>query len=458
MSRLSVTARIALLAIALALASNLALTGVLWHATHDDAIDLLRRDTVEQADALAAVHRAGGVAALRQALAQARQPDDDSLIGEVVDAKGRRLAGYGPERTTVTLATTDFQIGPTGAEPPWAGQEAGYAVRRIGPDWLVSGRLLDDWERAQRTIGRALALAALLSLVLGVAGGLVLTRYVVFRLRRIAATVDRVAAGDLTGRVARTASHDAFDELAGRINTMLDKIERLMAELRLVTDSIAHDLRSPLARLHAKVEGAVAGGDPAALAGVLGDTEVVMRMLATLLEISRAETVTEDRFTLTDPAALMRDLAELYDPAAEEAGMAVRTAIAATPELPLHAGLVSQAIANLVDNAMKHGASGGELVLAAAADAGAVRLTVADRGPGIATDQRAAALRRFGRLDGARRLPGAGLGLTLVEAVARQHGGWLELADHAPGLAATLVLPLARQPAPWTGGTARPPG
>lgn len=450
--RLSVTARIALLAIGLALISNLVLVAFVWRLVHDDAVDALRRDTIEQSDALVAVYRTGGLAALGRVIGEARAPGDLSRIIALFDADGRRVAGVGPE--TVALAgpaSVPFHISRIGAVPPWLNHEAGYAVRQVGSYRLVSGRLLDDWEQEQRGIERALAAAMALSLALGVGGGLVVTRYVGRRLDRVAAVIEGVAAGDLSRRVpsapvSGATGGDAFDRLATRLNAMLDKVERLMAELRIVTDGLAHDLRSPLARLRAKAEVAVLSEEApqrdAALGGLLIETDLVMRMLSTLIEITRAESVPRDRLASIDPAVLMDEIAELYAPVVEDAGLRFEVAIEPHPmRIVLHRELVTQAIANLIDNALRHAAGGGAIMLRLTTTRGETRFQVEDRGPGIAEADREQALRRFGRLDSARSLPGAGLGMALVEAVARLHGGRLELGDNQPGLIAAVVLP-----------------
>ena len=453
MPRLSVTARIALLAIALALTSNLVLVGFVWKLVHDDAIDALRRDTIEQSDALVAVYRTGGIPALDRAIGYARAPGDRSLIVAIVDSDGRRRAGVGPDDVTAVGApvSVPFRIGTMGTQPPWSVREAGYAVRRVGPYWLVSGRLLDDWQEEQRGIERALLTAILLSLILGVGCGLVVTRYVGRRLNSVAAVIEGVAAGDLSRRVpnpaAGSATGDAFDRLATRLNAMLDKTERLMTELRIVTDGLAHDLRSPLARLRAKAEAAVLQAEPAqreaAMSGLLVETDLVMRMLSTMIEITRAESVSRDRLAPIDPAALMDEIAELYAPVVEDAGMQFEAVISANGvRIVLHRELLTQAIANLIDNALRHARSGGAIVLRLVMADGEARFQVEDRGPGIAEADRALALRRFGRLDSARSLPGAGLGMALVEAVARLHGGRLVLSDNIPGLVAAVVVPL----------------
>ena len=432
--------------------SNVVLVGFVWKLVHDDAIDALRRDTIEESDALVAVYRTGGLPALGRAIAETRAPGDRSRIVAVIAANGRRVIGAGPELGNFAMPQpTIFRIGRMSDSQPWSERDAGYSVRQIDGYRLVSGRLLDDWQAEQRGIERALATAMLLSLGLGIGCGLVVTRYVGRRLNSVADVIEGVAAGDLSRRVANpTTSHigggDAFDRLATRLNAMLDKTERLMTELRIVTDGLAHDLRSPLARLRAKAEAAVLQADPAqreaAMGGLLIETDLVMRMLSTMIEITRAESVPRDRLSPVDPAALMEEIAELYAPVVEDAGMRFEAVIAPhAPRIVLHRELLTQAIANLIDNALRHAGAGGEIVLRLTLAEGEARFQVEDRGPGIADADRAQALRRFGRLDSARSLPGAGLGMALVEAVARLHDGRLELGDNAPGLVAAVVVP-----------------
>ncbi len=448
--RLSVTARIALLSIALALISNVVLSAFVWKLVHDDAIETLRRNTIEESDTLVEVYRNGGLPALDRAIADRSVPFDPSEIIAVFAPDGRRIAGIGPLLGRGVPQVTTFRIDPTNLPQPWAERNAGYAVRRIGAYLLVSGRLLDDWDQEQRGIERALITATILSLVLGVGGGLVVTRYVGRRLDQVADVIEGVAGGDLSLRVTAApdamGGGDAFDRLATRLNAMLDKTQRLMAELRIVTDGLAHDLRSPLARLRAKAEAAVLQADPAqreaAMGGLLIEADLVMRMLSTMIEITRAESVPRDRLAPIDPAALMEEIAELYAPVVEDAGMAFETRIAPSPpRLVLHRELLTQALANLVDNALRHAGAGGAITLRLTLAEGQARFQVEDRGPGIAEADRAQALRRFGRLDSARSLPGAGLGMALVEAVARLHNGRLELRDNRPGLVAAIVVP-----------------
>lgn len=447
--RASFTARLALLAITLALISSLASVFLIWNGIHNDAIAALRRDTVEQAQDLVSVYRHGGFPALREAIDASRDPDDDTLILAVLDSHGRRVMGVGPRIAAVEpLAHTPFAIAVPGSVAPWSGREAGFAIHHVGRYWLMTGRLLDDWEQEQRTIERVVGLSILLAIATGIAAGLLVTRFVGRRLNRIADVVERVGEGDFSDRVETVSGgRDAFDRLAVRLNAMLDRIEQLVGELRAVTDSLAHDLRSPLARLRARAEQASLAEDDAAreaaLGGLLAETDTMMRMLTTLLEIGRSAAMGRDRFVAVEPSAMVAELAELYAPVIEEARMTLTLDTGAgLPPMAVHRELLSQALANLIDNALRHAASGGALALSVSRGRGAVRFTVADHGPGIDPADREEAVRRFGRLDRARSLPGAGLGLSLVEAVARLHGGRLELADHTPGLRATIVIPV----------------
>lgn len=421
--------------------SNLALVGVVWRQTRSDALDAVRREAVEQGDALTAVWRSGGMRAVAGAIDDARAPGDTSMVLAVYDGQGRRSFGIGPAALAPTLRHAGFRIGRL-----QGGREAGYEMRPLGDVWLLAGRTLDLLAAEQRALERALAVAVLLSLGLGVAAGLVVARYVGRRLDGIARVIDAAGEGDLSRRVGSQAgSGDAFDRLASRLDAMLAKVEALMGELRVVTDSLAHDLRSPLARLRTRAEQA-ALAEPAqrdaALSGLLIETDLVMRMLTTAIEISRSESVGRDRLRPAKPAEVVTAVAELYEPVADDAGLDFRLVLEeVSPSVRLHRELLSQALANLLDNAIKHAGGGGEVTLRLATTPGKVIIAVEDRGPGIAEADRAQAIKRFGRLDAARSVPGAGLGMALVDAVARLHGGRFELADNAPGLVARIVLP-----------------
>ena len=228
---------------------------------------------------------------------------------------------------------------------------------------------------------RSLIVALLLSLLLGVAGGVLIARYVGLRVEAIVRAVDDIGDGDLSRRAPVAGGKDAFDRLSVRINRMLDRIAGLMDELRLVTDGLAHDLRSPIGRLRSRIERALAVDDEALrdvlLAGVLDEADALTRMLTTVMEITRSEAMTgRERFAPIDPRALVSELAEMYDPLAEEAGVRLRVeADGPMPTFMGHRQLLAQAMSNLVDNALKHGPTGGQVTLSAGSGGpGLVRL------------------------------------------------------------------------------------
>lgn len=432
--------RIALLAGVLALASSLILLGFVRWRMHDDALATLRRQVSEEARMLGDLGRAGGRGALVRAVAGEIAAEDDTLVAGLFDPAGRRLAGGAP----AALATAPgFRI------VALDGREAGVAVRAVAGDRLVIGRRFGERLAWQRTLERSLGLAVLLAGVLGLGLGLVVARYVGGRVAAISVVVDRVGAGAMEGRVPLAGTRDAFDALATRINRMLDRTGSLMAELRLLTDGLAHDLRSPIGRLRTRVERALASDDPALrdqlLPGVLAEADAVARILTNVLDIGRIEASGGASFAAIDVAALIDEVAEIYAPTLEDAGMALVVAVdARLPAVRGQRQLLAQALSNLVDNALTYAGDGGRLTLFAHPAGGGIALGVGDAGPGIAPGDHAEARRRFGRLDAARSAPGgAGLGLALVDAVARHHGGHLELGDAQPGLIATLHLPAA---------------
>jgi signal transduction histidine kinase len=289
--------------------------------------------------------------------------------------------------------------------------------------------------------------ALAMSVLLGLLCGLIIARYVGRRVRAVAAVADRISGGDLSQRVPISGGGDAFDGLARQINAMLDRIGVLMEELRLLTDCLAHDLRSPVGRLRVRIEAALrADGEAkreALLAGVLQEADSLMRILTNVLEIGRSEAMaSRNQFAWLDPAGLIAELADMYEPIVEEAGCVLRTECGPAL-LPLfgHRQLLAQTLSNLLDNAVSYAAEGGEIALFAVQEEDRLRLGVADRGPGIAPDDRAEARRQFGRLDSSRSTGGAGLGLALAEAGSHLHQGRLDLEGNEPGLRVSLVLP-----------------
>jgi signal transduction histidine kinase len=285
--------------------------------------------------------------------------------------------------------------------------------------------------------------------LVGLLGGLLMGRGVTRRAAAMDAALARVEAGEIGHRLPIRAGGDEFDRLARRINAALDRVQGLMQTLRQVTDDIAHDLRTPLTRLRGRLEAALraegaAGWRPATEAA-LRDCEQLLEIFAALLRIAQVESgARRAGFARLDLSALAATVAEVYAPAAEERGQRLEAEV---PPGILGFGdreLLTQALANLLENAVKHGREGGRIRLALTAGPPlGPTLVVEDDGEGIPPDEREAALRRFHRLDAARSRPGAGLGLALVAAVAELHGARLTLGDAGPGLRVELALPAA---------------
>jgi signal transduction histidine kinase len=333
-----------------------------------------------------------------------------------------------------------------------APREAAIVAHRLPHgEWLISGRTVGYGLELRETLENSLLIALLVAILLGLAGGVILAQYVGRRVGNIVAVTDRISARDLTRRIPLTGGADAFDRLSRQINEMLDRISALMEELRMVTDSLAHDLRSPVSRLRSAAHSAAETSDPAErdqqLTSVVRQADSLMRILTTVLEISRSEALTSrSQFAWFDVGELGAELSEMYEPVAEEAGTALRFDRPGAPiELFGHRQLIAQAISNLVENALRYGAKGGEIAVSVARHGALVAIAVADRGPGIPEDRLAEALRRFGRLDSSRSEEGAGLGLALATAIAHLHDGKLKLDDNRPGLLATLELPVTRR-------------
>ncbi len=396
---------------------------------------------------LAAVYSLNGRAGLSQMIrAQMRDELTEEAIILLIDETGQVVAGnlavwpaYIPLSVDWRVATLDR----TGADQP---QAMGLSATPLpGGEHLLVGAPLAQVERLS-LIGREATLGAVtFAIPLTLALSLFLGRMITDRIRRIVATARLVGNGDLHHRVPSDQSDDAFDQLGKSVNTMLDRIEALVGELRVVTDGLAHDLRSPITRLRSVLERAlIETSDPAAqmaLSRVADEADNLLAMLTLALQISRAEAgIGRDRFVMTDVGALLSDLVEIYGPVAEDAGKILSCDAVADLRFPLHRELVSQALGNLIENALKYADGGKTIRISAARLDATLALGVADDGPGIPEPQRDEARKRFARLDPARGKPGSGLGLSLVEAVARLHRGDMALEDNTPGLKVVMRL------------------
>ena len=264
-------------------------------------------------------------------------------------------------------------------------------------------------------------------------------------------------AGDLSGRLPVAGTGDELDRLAENLNAMLERIEALMRGLKEVSDNIAHDLKTPLTRLRNRCEQAlrVTNRDAdyrATLESTIAESDELIRTFDALLMIARAEAGhARDNMADFDAAEIVRDVGELYEPLADEKGLALKVEAPLTAPVRGNRELVSQALANLVDNAIKYAgpatskANGAvaEIVVGAGAEGERIMLTVSDHGPGIPEADRGRVVERFVRLEQSRSEPGSGLGLSLASAVARLHGGELTFEDNHPGLKSIIALPRA---------------
>jgi signal transduction histidine kinase len=442
------TLRIALLAGLLALLSNLAVLGFIYLRTHDEAISTLRAQVIEQEAVLSDVRRTGGRTALLDAIEDTLSYADPQTAIGLIDVHGQQEIG-----NLAAVPQGGFEEGYRVALVRLRGdatpREAGVAMHRLASrEWLVSGRIAGEGFALRDTLERSLIIATLFALALGTACGVILARYVGRRISDIVTVTNSITARDMSERVPLTGAGDAFDRLSRQINEMLDRIGSLMGELRMLTDALAHDLRSPVSRLRAAAHAAAETAEPAErdrqLTKLVQQSDALMRILTTVLEISRSEALTgRNQFAWFDVGALAAELVEMYEPVAEEAGAAL---VLDRPSraIPLygHRQLLAQAVSNLIENAIRYGASGGEIALRIDATSGGADVAVADRGPGIPSELRSEARRRFGRLDSSRSAEGAGLGLALAEAIAHLHGGQLALEDNAPGLVTIIHLPL----------------
>jgi signal transduction histidine kinase len=331
---------------------------------------------------------------------------------------------------------------------------------------LLIGRDLEERRRLFGIVAKAAQWSLLVVVVLGLGGGIFVARRVLRRIDAMTGTTQRIMAGDLSGRLPVGRSGDELDRLAENLNAMLERIETLMMGLKEVSDNIAHDLKTPLTRLRNRAEEALArSGSEAEYRGALERTieesDGLIRTFNALLMIARAESgQARGNMTDFDAAEVASGIHELYEPLAEDSGVTLRVK---TGPAPLHGNreLISQALANLVENAIKYGTpvpaaqplgadavaradakeTLKEILIEARRDGGQVLLSVTDRGPGIPEADRKHAVERFVRLETSRTQPGSGLGLSLASAVATLHGGELRLGDAHPGLSATLAIP-----------------
>ena len=366
---------------------------------------------------------------------------------------GRRLAGNLdalPEAAVKGEGWIEFSYSVETFEGLEHHRARAYHLRLPNGSVLLVGRDIEERRRFAALIRRTLYFALGFTVLLGLVGGLLMSRNFLHRIDSITAASRSIMAGDLSQRVPVSGSGDELDQLSVSLNQMLDQIERLMAGMKEISSNVAHDLRTPLTRLRSRVEAALRTGEPAAQKAALEKTiEEADSLLATfnaLLSIARTEAgQVLEALKPVDLRELVTDLAELFAPMAEELGGSLELAANDTVMVKADRQLLAQALSNLLDNALKYGVAPGrnspEIALSLKHSADEAIIAVADRGPGIPDKDRGRVTERFVRLDRARTLPGSGLGLSLAQAIARLHNGKLLLKDNAPGLLVELVLP-----------------
>jgi signal transduction histidine kinase len=450
-----------------AIGAGLVLGTVGWNMKH--VIDEQTAQTIDtDITGLSEQYAQGGIRRLVNIL-QRRTRRPGAGLYLVTTAAGEPIAG------NIASLPPDILAHPglveTAYQPPGDTGGKHRALARIfvleGGFRLLVGRDLEEAESLRRILGGALLTSLFWLVVIGTLGGLWVARRVLNRVDAINANARAIVAGDLSGRLHLAGTGDELDRLVQNFNAMLERISVLMAGLKEVSDNIAHDLKTPLTRLRGGVEQALRTAKSpedyrGALEKALEESDRLIQIFDALLSIARAEAgAGREGMSDFDAGAVARDVGELYEPAAEERGIAL--SISAGTGLTLHGSreLVGRAVANLVDNALKYAspeparedrgpgqappqaAAAAVVELSARRCGGAIEFIVADHGPGIAENDRPRVLDRFVRLENARSRPGSGLGLSLAAAVARLHDGSLRIEDNEPGLRVVIRLPVA---------------
>jgi signal transduction histidine kinase len=432
--------------------------GILSYVYWNTAV-LLERQTDEtiraEVTSLGEQYSQGGLAQLLDTVRRRSARPSARGIYYFSNQVGRRMSGNLdglPADAFGQSGWIEFPYEVTGTDDRRTHRARAFFTRLSGGFTLLVGRDVEERRQFAQLIRKTLYYALALALAAGLGGGILMSRSFLKRIDTISDTSRSIRAGDMSERIPLRGTNDEIDRLSQNLNSMLDQIERLMAGMREVSDNVAHDLRTPLTRLRARVEAALRENSKPAFKTALEETLVeadeLLRIFNALLSIARAEAgQTRDQFEMVDLAGIVNEIGELYEPMVEDAGGALE--IDTNPGLQVSGDrqLLAQAISNLLDNALKYarpekGASGKlQISLTAAMFDGKAIITVADNGPGIPPEELERVTERFVRLDASRSLPGSGLGLSLVQGVARLHEGELSLSTQNPGLSARLILP-----------------
>ena len=372
----------------------------------------------------------------------------------LADSAGKRVAGNlesVPPQVIDETGWIDFPLDIKVGETMQRRSARAFHADLTGDYELIVGRDVQELRQFGDIIRRTLYWALGFALVLGLGGGLLTSRNFLRRVDAITDASRTIMDGNLASRMPVLGTGDELDKLARSLNEMLDQIERLMTGMKEVTSNVAHDLKTPLTRLRARVESALRSNNKveyrAALDKTIEESDRLLQTFNALLSIARAESgQSREMLQAIDAHDIVEDVAELYQPIAEEAGGTLDVRASVGLNVLADRQLLSQTLSNLVDNALKYGVTDADpkphIEIEGQLEEGAVVILVADRGEGIPAEDRARVLDRFVRLDSSRSKPGNGLGLSLVAGVMKLHGGALMLEDNKPGLQAKLVLPL----------------
>jgi len=402
----------------------------------------------------------GGLRRLNQEIVE-RSARQGPFLYALAESNGANVTGdfqQLPAHPGETAERVDFNFERTDDNgQPVRGRASGRIGRLINGPILLVARDLGDSAVIAGRITQTLWIVAILGVVVSVISGLLAAGQAARRAEALANTAREVMAGDLSRRAPMRGAGDEFDELAGAMNGMLDRLQALMHTTRTAGDAIAHDLRSPLTRFRQKLEAALEAppsseADREALRKALDEADRLHDMFSAVLKLARVEAAGNWRMDRVDASQILRELVEFYEPVAEEQNLKLTGVIADGLAVRGENGLFTQAVSNLIENALKYTPGGGNVeVRAVRRPDGRIEIDVMDDGPGVPPVERDRVLERFVRLETARTTPGVGLGLSLVAAVARLHQGGLHLRDglsngDRKGLGAALVLPALATP------------
>ncbi|HYB09941.1 MAG TPA: ATP-binding protein [Alphaproteobacteria bacterium] len=426
------------------------LFAVLYWATLG-LIDSQTNATIEaEVRGLAEQYGAHGLDRLVQVVAERSGPNGEKgavylLTGPDLHPLAGNLDAWPETRNTVSRdGWINFEIDRSSGGNATTRQIRAKVFRIEGGFRLLVGRDMAERAAFRAVIAKTLTIALGIAMALGVAGALYLSRMLLARVEAVAETSRTIVRGDLAGRVPLQGSGDEFDRLSTSLNEMLDQIEHLMTGMRAVTDSLAHDLRSPLTRLKGRIENALRSQPDGphyreTLERANADVDAILATFNALLSISQAEAgAARSSMSRVNLGSIAQDAFDLYEPLADEKGLTLKPEIEADTFIIGHAQLLAQSVANLLDNAIKCTPQGGTITLTVRRGRDRSALVIADTGPGIPASERQHVLERFVRLDASRSSPGSGLGLSLVAAVAQLHRAALRLEDNNPGLRVTL--------------------